>query len=145
MVKIYRIENNFKHTEEHSDNAKDKYIEKHGFHFNDKLFEFAMSKMYRKNSSGTREKLNYYDKKTVDEMLANYNVRINDTTNYDYVYIANMCKADFLYSSVINENYLTKYVSDVMNDVDGYDGLPFVRWLADMEHNHVAIDWEKMI
>ena len=36
-----------------------------------------------------------------------------------------MGKADYLGSSIPDENYLAKYVNDVINDIDGYDGLPF--------------------
>lgn len=64
---------------------------------------------------------------------------------YDYVYVANMCKADFLGSSVVDENHLAKYVKDVIDDADAYDGIVFNRWYADMCRKGIAIDWENMI
>ena len=64
---------------------------------------------------------------------------------YDHVYVANMCKADFLGSSVVDENHLAKYVKDVIDDDDAYDGIVFNRWYADMCRKGIAIDWENMI
>ena len=46
-------------------------------------------------------------------------------------------------SSIPDENHLAKYVNDVINDVDGYDGLPFNRWYADMVHKGIPIDWHE--
>ena len=56
-----------------------------------------------------------------------------------------MCKADFLGSSVPNEQYLAKYVKDVIDDVDAPDGLVFNRWYADISYMGIAIDWEEML
>lgn len=38
-----------------------------------------------------------------------------------------MCKADYLGKSVPNENYLAQYIKDVLDDVDGYNGIAFNR------------------
>lgn len=71
--------------------------------------------------------------------------KLENNTLYDYVYVANMCKADFLGSSVPDEGHLCKYVKDVIDDVDAYDGIVFNRWYADMCRSGVPIDWEEMI
>lgn len=63
----------------------------------------------------------------------------------NYVYVANMCKADFLGSSIDDERHLCLYVKDVIDDPDGYDGLVFNRWYADMCRQGIPIDWHEFI
>lgn len=116
------------------------YLRYNGWHFNKKMCDFAVSKMIKDNAPIppiTKEKL--------DTMLANHNTTLRNNVLYDYVYVANMCKADFLGSSVIDELHLTMYVRDVIDDVDGYDGIVFNRWYADMCKKGEPIDWEAMI
>ena len=33
----------------------------------------------------------------------------------------------------------------VLEDVDGYEGIAFYRWLADLKHKEVSIDWIKFL
>jgi hypothetical protein len=56
-----------------------------------------------------------------------------------------MCKADFLGSSIVDELHLAKYVKDVIDDDDAYDGIVFNRWYADMSYQGIAIDWSEML
>lgn len=87
--------------------------------------------------------LSYYG---IDIILFSYiGSKLENNTLYDYVYVANMCKADFLGSSVPDEGHLCKYIKDVIDDVDAYDGIVFNRWYADMCRSGVPIDWEEMI
>ena len=46
-----------------------------------------------------------------------------------------------LISSITDEKHLCLYVKDVIDDVDGYDGIVFNRWYADMCRKGVQIDW----
>jgi hypothetical protein len=41
---------------------------------------------------------------------------------YDSVYVANMCKADFLGSSIVDDVHMALYVKDVIDDPDATDG-----------------------
>lgn len=118
------------------------YLRYNGRHFNRKLFEFAVSQM---TTGKDKHQLKPMTKQEVDELLKVYGVKIENNTLYDYVYVANMCKADFLGSSVPDEGHLCKYVKDVIDDVDAYDGIVFNRWYADMCRSGVPIDWEEMI
>ena len=52
-----------------------------------------------------------------------------------------MCKADYFGSSITDEKHLCLYVKDVIDDVDGYDGIVFNRWYADMCRKGVQVDW----
>ena len=105
------------------------YLRYYGWHFNKKLHEFKP-----------------YTKEKVDEILKANNIKLkNKNTLYDYVYVANMCKADLLGDSVPDERHLARYVKNVIDDVDGYDGIVFARWYADMCKKGIAIEWSEMI
>ena len=122
----------------------DNYLMYHGPHFSKELHDFAVSKMTKK--VGSREvPIEPYSKKEVDELLDRYDVKLKNKEGYDYVYVANMCKADFLGSSVPDEHHLAKYVKDVVDDVDGYDGIVFNRWFADTAKKGVVIDWYDVV
>lgn len=123
------------------------YLRYNGPHFNKKLLEFAISNMKTKQSvrdlSGI--KLIPYSIEHVDKLLQQHQVTLENNQLYDYVYVANMCKADFLNSSILNELQVAKYIKDVIDDIDGYDGMVFNRWYADMCRKGIVINWEKMI
>ena len=72
-------------------------------------------------------------KEQVDVLLSNNNI------------VANMGKADFLGSSIPDELHLAKYIKDVIDDDDAYDGIVFNRWFADMSRKGIVINWEEMI
>lgn len=120
------------------------YINNYGCHFNKKLCAEAISRMYYV-TNGKKEYIKPYTKEEVEEMLKAYDVKLKNNKLYDAVYVANMCKADFLGRSVPDEQCLCLYIKDVIDDVDGYDGLVFNRWYADMCRTGVAIDWEMML
>ena len=120
------------------------YLRYYGPHFNKKLCDFATSKMY-KIVNGKREKIKPISKEGVDIILNGHNVRLENDQLYDSVYVANMCKADFFGSSIKDEQSLAKYVKDVIDDNDAYDGIVFNRWYADMCYTGIAIDWEDML
>jgi len=100
------------------------YLKYYGEHFNKKLCEFAVSKMDHGKPPVTREK--------VDEILAKYNIKLEHNELCDHVYVYNMGNNDYMGSSIIDEKHLAMYVKDVIDDKDGYDGIVFNRWYADM-------------
>lgn len=120
------------------------YMRNYGPHFNRKLFEFAVGKM-TKRIDGVEKKITPLKKEDVDNIMRMNNVEVRRGQLYDCAYVANMCKADFLGSSIIDERHLAMYVRDVIDDVDAPDGLVFNRWYADMCYNGIAIDWEEML
>lgn len=122
------------------------YLRHNGRHFNKYLCEFAISKMTVKiPSTGEVVKLTPMSKETIDGLLKTYKITINNNELYDYVFVANMCKADFLGSSVPDEQHLCKYVKDVIDDVDAYNGIVFNRWYADMCRQGIPISWPDML
>ena len=96
-----------------------------------------------KDSNG--KKLEPWDVEKVDEILKKYGIEINNNKGYDRVYVANMCKADFLGKSVPTEQHLAKYVKDVIDDPDAEEGYVFNRFYADCMFMDNPVDWEDMI
>lgn len=122
------------------------YLRHNGRHFNKKLCDFAVSKMKtKKSSTGEVVKLVPMTKEIIDNLLKTYRIELKNNELYDYVYVANMCKADFLSRSVPDEQHLCKYIKDVIDDEDGYDGLVFNRWYADMCRKGVPVSWIDML
>lgn len=125
--------------------AMEQYINVYGCHFNKKLCDFAVSKMYTKNALGKKEYITPYTKEQVERILTTARVKLERDNMYDKVYVANMCKADFLNKSVPDELHLAKYVKDVLDDADAEDGYVFNRWYADVTFMNIPIEWEDMI
>lgn len=118
------------------------YLEFNGWHFNKKMCQWASARMYKKEN-GEKKYIQPYSKEEVEELCKKYNIQFD--VNYDAVYIANMCKADFLGSSVFDEAHLVMYVKDVVDDPDAYDGMPFTRFYADCIGSGVGIEWSDMV
>ena len=104
------------------------------------MCEWAVSKMYKTNSLGKREYITPYTKDQVDELLNKNSIKLDNNDGYDYVYVANMAKADFLGSALIDEIRLAKFVKDYVDDKDGYDGLPFTIFLPGLMILHVLYE-----
>ena len=114
-----------------------RYLRYYGQHFNKKLCDFAVSKMKHGKSPISKDK--------VEEILKKYNIQLSNNELYDHVYVFNMGNNDFFGSSIIDERHLAMYVKDVIDDADGYDGIVFNRWYADMVSTGVPIEWEEML
>lgn len=120
------------------------YINNYGCHFNKKLCKEAVSRMYKDND-GKKEYIKPYSKEQVDSMLEAYGIRLERNKLHDAVYVANMCKADFLGKSVPTEQHLAKYVKDVIDDADAEEGYVFNRFYADCIFMDNPIEWEDMV
>lgn len=120
------------------------YMRHNGPHFNRRLCEFAVSLM-TKEQNGQEVPIKPFTKDEVDNLLKAHSVKLKNNQLYDYVYVANMCKADFLGSSVPDEHYLALYIKDVIDDIDAQDGFVFNRWYADMCYSGYPIDWEDVL
>ena len=124
----------------------DKYLKYYGPHFNRQLCEFAVSKMYKRNENGEKIAIKLMPKEEVEELLKTHNIKIKATDIlHDCVFVAHMGKADFYKSSIEDLEHLAKYIKDVIDDPDGYEGMPFSRWYTDMCKKGIPIDWEAMI
>lgn len=117
------------------------YLSMYGWHFSKKMCEWASSKMYKKDNSY----IDPYTRDQIDTFLKTYGITLKNAKGYDDVYIANMCKADFLGSSIRDEFGVIQYVKDVIDDADGYEGMPFTRFYADCIGSGTPIPWEEVI
>lgn len=118
-----------------------KYYSLYGPHFTKSLCDYAVNMM--EDESG---KITPFTKQEIEQMLKNANIKLEYNKLSDYIYVANMCKADFLGTAVPNdEQHLCMYIKKVIDDPDGYDGQVFYRWLSDMEHTDTPIDWSEFI
>lgn len=120
----------------------EEYLSFYGWHFSKKMSEWAASRMY-KTERGNKRYITPYTKESFEELMKRYNISI--PFSYDALYIANMCKADFLGSSIMDESHLILYVKDVIEDPDAYEGMVFTRFYADCIGSGTAIDWEDMV
>lgn len=120
------------------------YINNYGCHFNKKLCEEAVNRMYRENN-GKREYIKPYTKEQVDQMLEAYGIKLERNKLYDAVYVANMAKSDFLGKSVPTEGHLAKYIKDVIDDADADEGYVFNRFYADCMFMGNPIEWEDVL
>ena len=117
-----------------------KYLQNYGWHFNKALCHYAISLMKKGG-----KKLEVLTKEQVDKILQQNNVHIENSTGYDYVFVANMCKADYYGSSITDEKHFALYIKDTLDDEDAADGTTMRRWYATMIANGKSVDWEDFI
>lgn len=118
-----------------------KYMRLYGPHFTKLLCEFAVDMMEDDNGQITP-----FTKAEIEQKMQQQNIKLQYNKYEDFVYVANMCKADFLGKSVPDDDqHLCMYIKNVIDDPDGYDGQPFYRWLSDTEHMNIVIDWDEFV
>lgn len=117
------------------------YLSVYSWHFSKRLCEFAVSKMTDRND----QKLRMRSKEEVETILKNNNVEIENDYGYDKVFVMHMGLSDYWGSSISDEAHLARYVKDVLDDKDGYDGIALTRFLADCSAKGVPIVWEDVI
>lgn len=117
------------------------YMSHNGPHFNKAACEFAVEQMFTEDE----KELKGFTKEQVNGLLQSYGVKVKNNKLYDAVYVANMCKADYLGDSVPTEEHLAKYIKNTLDDPDGMEGLTFNRWIADMKWLGIPIPWDEFI
>lgn len=122
------------------------YFKNFGYHFNAKCCKLAVSDMRRKNpTTGKHEKIDPWSKDEVDELLKKHNIVLENNVLHDYVFVANMAKADFYKSSLPTDKEVAMYVKDYIDDPDAVDGQVFNRWFADRMLQGLPIDWATIL
>lgn len=118
-----------------------KYQKLYGPHFTKELCKFAISLMETENGP-----IKPFTKEEIEQKLNSFGIRLEYNKLYDFVYVANMCKADFLGDAVPNDDqHLCMYIKKVVDDPDGYDGQIFNRWLSDMKGMRIPVDWSEFV
>lgn len=121
------------------------YLSQYGWHFSKKMCEYATSRMYKKDANGKKSYISPWSKDSVDNLLYKYNIKVENKTAYDYVYVANMALSDFMNSSIMDEQHLALFIKDYVDDPDAYEGMPFTRYYADCIGSGSPINWEDML
>ena len=67
-------------------------------------------------------KLQPVSKEFVDSVLKQYSLDLENNVGYDYIFVANMCKADYYGSSIEDEKHFALYIKDTIDDEDAADG-----------------------
>lgn len=101
--------------------------------------------MYYLDKEGQEAKIIPSTESDLYRLLQAYDVYIDHWNLYDCLYVLNMAKADFLGSSIEDEKHLILYVKDLLDDPDGYEGLVFNRWCADLEGQDIKLNWHEFI
>lgn len=123
-----------------------RYITNYGFHFNKKAYLYAVKVLKRLNrNTAKKENLEPYTREQVDALLEKYKVDIENTIMYDYVYLASVCKAYYLGSSIPDEQHLALYLKDNLSNPEMDSGIVFRKWMQEMIGNGYPIDWDEII
>lgn len=124
----------------------ERYLSFYGFHFNKKLYQFAVDMMMKEDKATM--KMVKITPPTMDEVKAildRYKIEIEQNQIYDALYLSAMVNADFWGSSIEDEQHMALYIKDILNDPDGYDGIVFCRFLSDCGAKGVSIFWDLML
>ena len=122
------------------------YLRSYGYNFNKKACEFAVGKMKRMNpATGKKESVDYMNKDAVEELLKKQGIVIEHNEGYNFVYAANMAKADFWKSSIDDDAHLAKMIKDIIDDADNPGGNLFRKWLADADALGFVIEWDDLL
>ncbi len=127
--------------EEHEERDFKAYVERHGLHFTEALAEYASGMM--ENASGQPHSWTASQvKKSMDSL--GFTIPSNVTTG-DVTYLANMYYVDLYPDPLKDEVSCLKAAHKASNDPDGYEGMTFSRWIADIDKKSIKIDWKKFI
>ncbi len=123
-----------------------KYLKNYGFHFNKKACEYAVKGLKRRNpATGKEEPIEPKSKDEIEQILVKNNVKLENNTMHDFVWVYNMIMSDNWKSAIEDEAHLCKAVKDLIDDVDQCDGFIFNRWMGDRMFNGDPIDWEEIL
>lgn len=122
------------------------YLRNYGYSFSKKACEFAVSMMEKKNKATDKtEKIEPYSKEKAEELMAKHGITLKHNIGYNFVYIINMCLADFMKESIEDEQHLVKHVKCIIDDVDDNPENIFRMWIAKMDGNGIPIPWEDIM
>ena len=122
------------------------YLRNYGFSFSKKACEWAISLLRKENPSTKKEeKIEPWSKEQVDELLKKHNITLENNVGYNYVYVANMLRADKYKSSIPDEQHLAMGIKDVIDDVDATPRLVFKQWITKMDDDGEPIEWSEIM
>lgn len=126
--------------------AMENYLRNYGRNFNKKLYEYAVSKMYKINkSTGKKEQMQPVTKDVFDNAMSKYGLKLDNDIMYNGPYVWSMASSDFFGSSIPDEQHLALYVKDYVDDPDQADGFIFNRFYSCEVLKGEPIEWEDML
>lgn len=122
------------------------YLRYNGWHFNNKMADFAIGKMRKLNTATNKmERIERTKKDQIDEILTRNGITLENNEGHDYIYVYHMAVADFYGKSLQDERSICQFVKDVVDDADQADGFILNRFYADCVRAGVAIPWDEML
>lgn len=121
--------------------ALEEYIGMYGYHFNKKLYEFAVSQM--KPISG--DKVTPKSKEEVAQFLTANGVTVKNNKGWDVPYVHAMLYADCWGSSYKTEKDLAQGIKDFQDDIDGYDEKAFDSFVVKCRAKRSPIFWDEFL
>ena len=119
-----------------STNNFEDYFLKYGKHFSPKLLKYALDGIDNKDTSNHR-----WNCQQIKDSLDKLKYTIPSTSTIeDITYTANMAYADF-YPDILSEDQCIQYSMLVANDIDGYEGIQFYRWVSDQIGKGIIVDF----
>lgn len=91
------------------------YLRAYGWHFNKALCEEAVKNLKGKDG----KPLQAVGKEEVEEILKQYNIKLDNEVGYDAVYLYNYAMAKFYGSSIPDKQHVALYVKDYLDDKEG--------------------------
>lgn len=122
------------------------YLRSYGYNFSKKACDAAVNEMKRFNSAtGKIDRIEPLQKDQVEELLKRYNVVLEHNEGHNFVYVANMIRADYWKSSINDETSMVRMIKDIIDDPDNEGGNVFRKWLADCDAKGTVVDWADLI
>ena len=121
------------------------YLSMYGWHFNKKMYNWAVSLLKRYNVAPKPDQSDVATKEQIDDMIKRHNIQINNLIGYDYCYELNKVKAVHLKHSIEDEVHLLKYLKQCLDEPNSYDEKPFTHFYADCIAKGIPIMWEDML
>lgn len=119
----------------------EEYLEDYGYHFNKRLFEFAVGMMEDRNGNA----LQPWDKEKTESFLKEHRISVRNNHGHDAAYVLNMARADYWGSSITDEAHLAMYVRDYLDDPDGADTRAFDEFYIKTVALGVPVFWDEML
>ena len=113
----------------------------YGKHFSKKMYEWAVSKMYKADESTIWP----IQRQEFEDKLTQYNIKLKHDVMYDGMYVYSMAMSDFYGSSIKDEQHLMMFVKDYIDDPDAVDGFVFNRFYSDCCLKGEPIDWFELM
>lgn len=117
------------------------YLAQYGWHFSKQLCEAAVEKMRDRNG----KKITPYTREQLEQSMKQYGVTLENNEGYDAVYVACMCKADYLGSSITSEQNVMMFLKDFLDDKDGQKTKALDHYYADTIAKGCPLMWEEML